>query len=815
LKSVIFEEGSQLESIGRSAFFGAGLTSITVPNSVTYIGIGAFAFCISLESMTLPFIGISRTATGNNAKFGIIFTTGMHEGGTATYQGGVTYYIPSTLRTVVITDTTSIGDSAFRNCNTLTSLTIPEGLTSIGSNAFPEGLTVVFASYFEFQGSTLTKYFNSSRTSYTIPDFITRIGAGAFRNSNLQSIMFPASVTHIDSSAFEDSKSLRTVQFSHRSQLHTIGYRAFAGCENLFYFDVNAVQVIGAYAFENCRALGGISFTGVGLHTIGDHAFKGCVNFYSGSSVMPLSGFTRIGNGAFIDTPVTRVHLTTQNAPHIGVNAFPPNAEIEWRDNFVFHGTTLTRFIGNQQDYTVPNFIKTIGEDAFTGNGRIRNVILSEGVTQINSHAFRDSGLGSIVIPSSVTTIQEMAFKGSRALHTVHFNNFMNSQLQTIENWAFQNCGSLTNFSMPSSVNHIGQSAFEHTRLSNLELNANYIGYNAFAFTGNLKSVVFSDRVRNIGFGAFQYSGLTSVTIPATVENIGGRAFARCRDLKTASIGIRNVSDYMFYGSGLETVTFTGNRTERIGRAAFKNNPNLTGVVLPVSTRWIDHEAFQNTGLTEFIIPYNVTFVGERAFYGCTRLENIIISLSVTHLGYSALGGCTALTIIYAEALRQPDDWHSRWNPLGRQVWWGWRGMLTSFTEGTTIIAGHRLHGLRRLANDNAPAGGRRSFQIELDNDRFQIVFNRGSVEGGQQRWEMYLWFRYQEDRTAFNNGQERRQFYNREGWRMPGDNSIPGFQTIYTFPFTATVTRIVHRDDADNGNPGCMGSEINSFHIL
>ncbi|MCR5462513.1 MAG: InlB B-repeat-containing protein, partial [bacterium] len=124
------------------------IDSIVVPNYVTNISGGAFSGCSSLVSITLPFVG-DKAHTLNDYyqyPFGYIFGTDSYIGGTATtqyYYGSstssttsTTYYIPTTLKEVTITGSSYIQYGSFYNCSNLTSITIPNSVTNIGSNAF-------------------------------------------------------------------------------------------------------------------------------------------------------------------------------------------------------------------------------------------------------------------------------------------------------------------------------------------------------------------------------------------------------------------------------------------------------------------------------------------------------------------------------------------------------------------------------------------------------------------------------------------------------------------------------------------------------
>ncbi len=123
LKSIVIPDG--VTSIGDRAFSGSGLTSIVIPDSVTNMGIGVFKGCGSLTSITLPFVGNVLNGA-SNTHFGYIF------GASSCYEE----YVPASLKTVVITGGSNIDDNAFYCCRSLTSIVLPDSVTSIGSSSF-------------------------------------------------------------------------------------------------------------------------------------------------------------------------------------------------------------------------------------------------------------------------------------------------------------------------------------------------------------------------------------------------------------------------------------------------------------------------------------------------------------------------------------------------------------------------------------------------------------------------------------------------------------------------------------------------------
>ena len=227
-----------MTTIGYSAFSGCtGLISVVIPDSVTIIEGAAFYGCTSLTSITLPFVGETKKGT-SNTHFGYIF------GASSYYDGN---YVPSSLKEVIITGSTTIGDCAFNGCSSLTNIVIPDSVTVIGTGAFYgcTGLTSIIidetnpnyqsidVNLYSKDGKTLIQYaIGKTDTSFEIPNNVTTIGEYAFSGcDSLTSIVIPDSVTTIGEKAFYNCNRLRSIVIP--DSVTSIGYSAFYDCDSL------------------------------------------------------------------------------------------------------------------------------------------------------------------------------------------------------------------------------------------------------------------------------------------------------------------------------------------------------------------------------------------------------------------------------------------------------------------------------------------------------------------------------------------------------------------------------------------------------
>ncbi|MBR5893417.1 MAG: leucine-rich repeat domain-containing protein [Bacteroidaceae bacterium] len=299
---------NSVTTIGDYAFYGcSGLTSITIPNSVTTIGDYAFYWCPGLTSIEIP---NSATTIGDYAfsyctitsieipnsvtrigERAFLECTGLtsivvaedntiydsREDCNAIIETATNTLISGCKNTIIPNSVTTIGNSAFMACSSLTSVKIGNSVTTIGDYAFSncKGLT-----------------------SIEIPNCVTTIGDYAFNNCDgLTSVRIGNSVTTIGNSAFSGCTSLTSIEIP--NSVTTIGDYTFYHCEGLTSIEIpNSVTTIGEWAFSYCDGLTSITIPN-SVTTIGERAFYLCNRLTSVTSLISANELFSIGNNVF------------------------------------------------------------------------------------------------------------------------------------------------------------------------------------------------------------------------------------------------------------------------------------------------------------------------------------------------------------------------------------------------------------------------------------------------------------------------------------------------------------------------------------
>ena len=547
-------------SIGDEAFFYCySLTSIVIPDSVTSIGNSAFYFCTSLTSVT---IGNSVTSIGDYAFSSCDSLTSVVIPDGVTSIGEQTFSGCTSLTSVTIGNSvTSIGDEAFFYCYSLTSIVISDSVTSIGDSAFYECASLQYNEYNNayYLGNENNPYLAlikarivgdafyrcTSLTSIVIPDSVTSIGDYAFFGcGSLTSVTIGNGVTSIGYSAFRSCTSLISVNIP--DSVISIGDFAFDYCDSLTSVTIgNGVTSIGKFAFSSCISLTSIVIPD-SVESIGVGAFYDCISL---TSIVIPDSVTMIEYRAFdYCYSLTDVYFGGTEEQWNGISIWSENEDLTSANIHFSAETEELRYELNGDDngYTV------------TGKGTATDtdiVIPSEynglPVTSIGNWAFYFcTSLTSIVIPDSVTSIGFSAFDYCYSLTSITVNenntafasidgNLYNKDKTTLIKYATGKTA--TEFTIPDSVTSIGSSAFyDCDSLTSVTIgnSVTNIGDWAFEACTSLTSVTIGNGVTSIGFSAFRScTSLTSVVIPDSVTSIGKDAFDYCYSLTNVYFG--------------------------------------------------------------------------------------------------------------------------------------------------------------------------------------------------------------------------------------------------------------------------------------
>jgi hypothetical protein len=548
---------------------GTNLTSVTIPGSVTNIGVGPFLGCASLTNISVNAGNPSFSSTN-----GVLFDLGQDT--LMAYPAGLTngaYAIPGSV--------TSIGQYAFASCFRLTSVVLSNCFT-IGEFAF---------------------YDCAGLTSVIIPNGVTNLGTAAFYGCiGLKSAAIAGTADNLGGLAFAFCTNLTFVNFG--SNAPPDDGTAFSG-------DPAAVVYYSA-------GTTGWGTTFGGAPTVGETVPAGLQYETSGGS-MTITGYTGPGgvvvippfingylvtdidgegpNGAFEAANVTSVTIPV-SVTSIGVGAF--------QDCISLSSVTLPNSVASigqaafdscisLRSVTIPGSVTSIGDGAFEDCAGLNNAIIANGVSSIGEDMFNNCfSLTNVTIPGSVTSIGQAAFFNCTSLNSVTLPGSVTS----IGVGAFQQCASLANIVIPASVTSIGVNVFNDcTSLTNISVNASNPAYSSF------NGVLFDKHQYTlIAYPAGLTSG--SYTIPNSVTNIGYSALEGCASLSSVIIpgSVSSIGDYAFSDDGLTSVTLPGSVTS-IGDYAFNNCESLAAAYFQGNVLPDDGTIFSGDTATVYYLP--------------------------------------------------------------------------------------------------------------------------------------------------------------------------------------------------------------------
>ncbi len=545
-------------TIGDSAFYNSGLTSLEIPLRVRSIGESAFAECSELTEVNFE-AGVNNINIGSNAFYNCKKLVSVTIPNTVSSIGVGAFRNCSALSEITLwADFTEISNDLFNGCSGLENVAIYGKITKIGNYAFSQctSLTNIdLGDYTELQ--TIGNYaFNGTAIkTANIPNTVNYIGSGAFGNClGLTSIVLPSGVTEISDELFNECSNLGQVTIN--GKITRIGNYAFSQCTSLStvqFDDMGGLQTIGNHAFDS-TLISAIDIPN-SVTTIGNYAFAWCTRLTS-VGISKDSGLISIGNYAFDNTTISEIYLP-DTLTSIGQGAFmncefltsvilPKN--IESIENGMFIGCV------NLREAVMPSGVKSIGEYAFYRCKKLDNIVLPSTLKNIGVSAFEKCyDLSNIVVPNGVEKIGEFAFSGCSSFTEIIIPN----TIIQLGSYVFKDCFSLESLSFEwgARLSDIPGGLCEgcfSLKTVNMPLGVNGIGVCAFKNCSMLEYVPFSlnNMIEDIGQEAFYNCAISEVWLPQTLRVLHYNTFGSCLQLQ--KIHITNTTSLMQLGEYMD-----------------------------------------------------------------------------------------------------------------------------------------------------------------------------------------------------------------------------------------------------------------------
>ena len=465
----------------------------------------------------------------------------------------------------VVYNVTAIGYSAFMYSPNLTSVTIPNSITSIANGAIFQGCdnleSIKVSSDNPVYDSrencnaiieTSTNTLIAGCKNTVIPNTVTAIGGGAFYDCyGLTSITIPNKVTDIGSQAFSGCIGLINIsvdsgntKYDSRDNCNAIieteSNTLISGCQNTII--PNSVTGISGWAFEHCVNIASINIPN-SVTAIGSYAFDNCTNL---SSITIGNGLTQITYDAFR-------HCKSLES----IKVASDNPTYDSRDNCnAIVNTETNQIVVGCKTTTFPNSVTGISEGAFYGCNGLNSIYIGGGVKTIGRMAFAYcTELTSLTISSNVISVQRIAFSFCPKLAQIivedgnskyDSRDNCNAIIEKADNTLALGC---KNTVIPSSVKSIGKDAFAGcSEMTTIDIpnQITVINSEAFYDCTNLKSVHLPENLKSIGKHSFQScTSLTDITIPKNVVEILDQAFSDCYNLRSIISKIEEPSDIL------------------------------------------------------------------------------------------------------------------------------------------------------------------------------------------------------------------------------------------------------------------------------
>lgn len=703
LGTIIFEENSKLEEIGKSAFHGCTpMTSIKIPASVKTIGDRAFYYNWKLSSVV--FEGNNLVSIGDEAFYktdaltNITIPASVESIGASAFES----YLPGEgkqgiggLKNITFaqgSNLKSIGSYAFYKCTNLKSISIPQTVESIGDDVFTycSSLSTYTDNGSNYLGNNDNKFMvlykaNKNATSFTFNPNTKFIHSSAFAKETnkttpaIQQIVIPSQIQSIGSYAFKDCSNLNDLTIE--NGVERVGRNAFMNCSELSEITIpETVNQIGSMAFVGCQKLARLTVPFVGETYAYDatNDFEEITKAYLGF----WFGATHAEKDATIATSLGNFETLPASLKEIEITV----AKTLTQQTFINAVNLTTITLDSQTTY--------IGERAFSGCSALSEINGLSNVTAISANAFANcSALSSITLPN-VSTISASCFAGCKELTSVSIP----ASVAKIDNKAFENCVKLqtvtlatdtllesisdTAFNGCNSLNYIekdnalylgnGQTCLALIKAKSSDITTVTIEDSAVVFADkafsncyNLVSVNFNagSELKAISSYAFENNyKLTSIVVPANVTEIGDFAFDNCHllveiqnlssieielgdnDLKNGGIAY-NAKNIYTAAEGASKLNNSNGFMVYDGKLLITTATTNKVLELPEVEEISQYAFYNDTNITSVTMPATIKIIGQKAFEGCNSLNNVVMN-GVETIETNAFKDCYSLVNI-------------------------------------------------------------------------------------------------------------------------------------------------------------------------
>ena len=693
-------------SVAASAFYGnRTITSATIPATIEAMGTDAFRNVTNLRTLNIADLAAwcaIEFANGNaNPIYNVFPTTGS--AGTVNINGA-----PVTTTLTVPEGVTSIG-RAFYGFKSLTDVTLPTTLVTLGDQAFTNctGLTKI-----------------------EIPEGVTTIGSAFFGCSNLAEVALPSTLTTLKSSTFYNCSSLTSIVLP--EALETIGMMAFCGCSAL-------TEITSLAAVPPTASV--MAFDAVNKE-IPVYVPAGSIEDYKAAAEWEeFTNYVGLNDNVTVGDIYYKLNLGSKTATVTGCAATLTDLNIaaSVTDDDVEYPVTsvaASAFQGNRTitSATIPASIKEVGYDAFRNLTNLRTLNIADlaawcAIEFTNGNAnpiynvFPTTGSAGTVningtpvtttltVPEGVTSIGR-AFYGFKSLTDVT----LPTTLVTLGDQAFTNCTGLTKIEIPEGVTTIGSAFFGCSNLAEVTLPSTLT---------TLKGSTF-----------YNCSSLTSIVLPEALETIGAMTFNGCSALTEiiSPAAVPPTAGVMaFDGVDKEIPVYVLEESIEAYKAAaewkeFTNYQRLIFTEIEQGDIYysldVDALTATVTGCAETLmllnIPatvtsqgatYAVTAIAESAFAGNANFISAVIPASITAIDADAFKGLTSLAtlnIVDLAAWCGIEFANGDANPMAvaKNVYIGGKSVSSGveMPETVTALSAYAFYGAKTLSEVTLPA---------------------------------------------------------------------------------------------------------------